>query len=114
MHDGDQVVARTPYPVTEPKNLVIASEVATMDYLRMSDLPVPIVYDYSTTSENAANTEYIIIDFVRGRNLGDIWYDMDESDQIAAVIKLVQLEARLFKLRFPASRSLYYAKDLPV
>src|ERR1700733_12339148 len=41
MRDGFQFAGRIPYPVTEPKDLVVASEVATMDFLRSHGIPVP-------------------------------------------------------------------------
>ncbi|RMD44046.1 hypothetical protein DV735_g1155, partial [Chaetothyriales sp. CBS 134920] len=103
MRDGSQLVARIPYPVVEPKSLVIASEVATMDFLRSRGIPVPKVYGYSTTSENAAGTEYIFMELARGTNLGDIWYAMSEKARIAIVTKIVHLESQLFALRFPAN-----------
>ena len=112
MRNGLQFVGRIPYPATEPKHLLVASEVATMDFLHLHGLPVPKIYGYSTTSENSAGTEYIFMGLVRGMNLGDVWFDMPEKARIIVVTKLVELEARLFALQFPASGSLYYAKDL--
>jgi hypothetical protein len=112
MRDGFQFVGRVPYPVTEPKHLVVASEVATMDFLRLHGIPVPKIYSYSATSENAAGTEYIFMELVRGTNLGDIWFDLSGKARITVVTKLVELESRLFALEFPASGSLYYTKDL--
>ncbi|KAF1846500.1 phosphotransferase family protein [Cucurbitaria berberidis CBS 394.84] len=114
MHDGYQFVGRIPYLVTEPKHLVVASEVATMDFLRSHGLPVPKVYSYSTTSENPAGTEYIFMERIRGTKLGDIWFDLPEKARITVVTKLVELESRLFALPFPASGSIYYNKDLKV
>ncbi|KAH8719227.1 kinase-like domain-containing protein [Phaeosphaeriaceae sp. PMI808] len=112
MHDGIQFVGRIPYPGTEPKQLVIASEVATMDFLHLHDLPVPKIYSYSTTSQNPAGTKYLFMELVKGTNLGDIWFDLSGKARISIVNKLVELESRLFELRFPASGSLYYTKDL--
>lgn len=112
MQDGFQMVARIPYPTTEPKNLLVAIEVATMNYLRSCVIPTPKVYDYSTTSHNPAGTEYIIMEFIRGTNLGDIWFALGEKARIKVVRKLVELESRLFSLKFPASGSLYYTVDL--
>jgi len=106
------MVARIPYPSTEPKHLVVASEVATLEYLRSRDIPVPRVYGYSPTSDNPAGTEYIFMELVRGTNLGDIWYELGENDRIAMVCRLVEVESRLFALEFPASGSLYYSRDL--
>jgi hypothetical protein len=113
MRDGFQFVGRVPYPVMEPKRLVIASEVATMDFLRSHGIPVPEVYDYSATPENAAGTEYLFMELVSGTNLGDVWHDLPEKARIRVVKNIVEVESRLFSLSFPASGSLFYTKDLP-
>jgi hypothetical protein len=84
MRDGFQMVARIPYPMTEPKHLLVASEVATMGYLRSHGIPTPEIYGYSTSPRNPAGAEYIFM----------------------------ELESRLFSLTFPASGSLYYSRDL--
>jgi len=112
MRDGFQFVGRVPYTVTEPKNFVIASEVATVDYLRSHNIPVPQIFSYSASSENAAGTEYIFMELVRGTSLGDIWFDLSGKAMITVLTKLVELESKLFSLEFPASGSLYYTKDL--
>jgi hypothetical protein len=112
MRDGFQLVARIPYPTIQPKHLVVASEVATMDFLRLQDIPVPKVYGYSAVADNAAGTEYIFMELIRGMNLGDTWDDMPGKDRNTVITKLVELESRLFALQFPASGSLYYTKDL--
>lgn len=113
MRDGFQFVGRIPYPVTEPKHLIIASEVATMEFLHSHNIPVPKIYSYSTTSENAAGTEYLFMELARGTNLGDIWFDLTEKARITVVTKIVELESRLLSLTFPASGSLYRTEDLP-
>lgn len=57
MQDGFEMIARIPYLTTEPRNLLVASEVATMDYLRSHGVPIPKIYGYSSTSQNPAGTE---------------------------------------------------------
>ncbi|RAK98730.1 uncharacterized protein BO80DRAFT_495297 [Aspergillus ibericus CBS 121593] len=111
MRDSSRFVARIPYPITEPSSLVIVSEVATMDFLRSHEIPVPKIYGYSATPDNPAETEYIFMEFVQGTNLGDIWFDLSERQRAKIVTNLVQLESRLFALRFPASGCLYYSSD---
>lgn len=113
MRDGFQFVARIPYPVTEPKFLVVASEVATMDFLRSRGIPVPKIFGYSAVADNSASTEYIFMEFVQGKNLGDIWYTLSGQERRTILSNLVQLESRLFGIQFPASGSLYYCDDLP-
>ena len=106
------MVARIPYPVTVPKFYAIASEVATMRLLRSSGLPVPEVYDYSPSSDNAAKTEYIFMEFVRGTKLSDVWMELEEPDIVSLLRQLAQLEARMMSISFPAGGSLYYTNDL--
>jgi hypothetical protein len=112
MHDGFEMVARIPYPVTVPKFYAIASEVATMRFLRSSGLPVPEVYDYSPSSDNAAKTEYIFMEFMRGTKLSDVWLELEEPDIVSVLRQLVQLESRMMSIPFPAGGSLYYTNDL--
>jgi len=112
MRDGFQMVARVPYPVTVPKFYAIASEAATMRFLRSSGLPVPEVYDYSPSSDNAAETEYIFMEFMRGTELSDVWLELEEPDIASVLRQLAQLESRMMSIPFPAGGSLYYTKDL--
>ncbi|OOQ90203.1 phosphotransferase [Penicillium brasilianum] len=98
---------------TEPKFLVVASEVATLEFLRAHDIPVPKVLGYSAVANNRTGTEYIFVEHVRGQNLGDIWYTLSERERRELVARIVQLESRSFELQFPASGSLYFCKDLP-
>jgi len=112
MRDGFQMVARIPYPVTTPKYFAVASEVATMALLRSSGLPIPVVYGYSPAPDNAAETEYVFMEFVEGTNLSDIWFDLGEGDIISITRQLAELESKMMSIAFPAGGSLYYTKDL--
>jgi hypothetical protein len=112
MRDGFPFIGRIPYTKTEPKRLAVANEVATMDFLRSKGLPVPEVYSYYTTPNNAAGVEYIFMERMGGTKLGDGWLKLGARERIIAVTELVEMEAKLFSLGFPASGSLHHAKDL--
>ncbi|KAI6144036.1 hypothetical protein BKA82DRAFT_33673 [Pisolithus tinctorius] len=88
LRDNFQIVVRIPYPITAPKFYAVASELATLEFLRSSGLPVPSTYGNSPDSDNAAETEYIFMEF------------------------LTQLESVMMSLSFPADGSLYFTKDL--
>ncbi|TDL19833.1 protein kinase subdomain-containing protein PKL CAK Fmp29 [Rickenella mellea] len=107
-----QLVARIPYPATVPKYFAVASEVATMAVLRSFGLPVPAVYGYSPSPNNAAGTEYIFMEFVRGTKLSDIWSDLGEGEIISITRQLAELESKMMSIAFPAGGSLYYTEDL--
>lgn len=113
------MVARVPYPVTVPKYYAVASEVATMRFLRSTSscglpvpVPVPEVYNYDPTPDNPAQTEYIFMEYVRGTKLSDVWMDLGEREIEEVLRQLVKLEARVMAVAFPAGGSLYYAHDL--
>ena len=112
MHDGFKMVARIPYHITVPKFYAIASEVATMCFLRSSGLPIPEVYGYSPLPNNAAETEYIFMEFIEGRVLSELLPELELVQIASALLQLVQLEARMMSISFPAGGSLYYTKDL--
>lgn len=112
MRHGFQMIARIPYPVTEPKHFAIASEAATLTFLRSAGLPVPDVYSYSPTPDNPSQTEYIFMEFVKGANLSDTWFDLDETQVASLTRQLAQLEFKMMSLAFPAGGSLYFANDL--
>ncbi|KAJ7202551.1 protein kinase subdomain-containing protein PKL CAK Fmp29 [Mycena pura] len=112
MRDGFRMVARIPYPATTPKYLAVASEVATLAFLRSVKLPVPEVYGYSPTPDNAAGTEYIFMQFVEGSSLSDVLPNLKEGDIISILRQLAQLESKMMSMAFPAGGSLYFPEDL--
>ncbi|KAI5980902.1 protein kinase subdomain-containing protein PKL/CAK/Fmp29 [Pisolithus albus] len=112
MHDGFQMVGRIPYPVTVPKPFVIASEVATMVFLRSRGLPIPEIFDYSLRPDNAAGTEYIFMAYVDGDSLDDIWHDLTEDQTDSFFRQFTEIEAKMMSISFPAGGSLYFTEDL--
>lgn len=112
MRDGLRMVARIPYPVTAPRYYTVASEVATMALLRSNELPIPKVYGYSPVPDNAAETEYIFMEFVEGSKLSEVWRGLGEQEIISVLRQLTQLESKIMSIPFPAGGSLYYAHDL--
>ncbi|KIM38483.1 hypothetical protein M413DRAFT_19995 [Hebeloma cylindrosporum] len=112
LRTGFQLVARIPYPLMVPKQYALASEVATMDFLRSKGLPIPKVYAYSFTSENEAETEYILMQYVEGTDLSQIWFGLEEDQIVSLMDQLAKIESTMMSISFPAGGSIYYAKDL--
>ncbi|KAL9105601.1 MAG: hypothetical protein Q9227_009259 [Pyrenula ochraceoflavens] len=106
--DGFQVITRLPYASTRPKTRGIASEVATMKFLKLHGCPVPSVYDWSSSASNAVGVEYMIMEKVQGIELQDLWYSMSVKERMNIVGNIVDLERKLFEIPFPASGSIYF------
>ncbi|KAG6883379.1 hypothetical protein C0992_008860 [Termitomyces sp. T32_za158] len=109
---GPELVARIPYPLTTPKGYTLASEVATMNFLRSKGLPIPKIFAYSFVSNNEAQTEYILMEYVEGTDLSEFWYDLQKEEIVSLMNQLAKLESIMMSISFPAGGSIYYAKDL--
>jgi len=112
--DGILVIARLPYPSTYPKHFTIASEVATINLVRSYGVPAPKILGYSATSDNAVGSEYMIMEKVSGRDLGDIWYELSEKERLKVLSQVGKLESLLFSISLPAYGSIYLKRDLEV
>jgi len=113
MRDGSEVLARLPYPSTQPRQLAVASEVATLDLARSNGVPVPKVLNYSTNAKNPVGTEFVIMEKLSGRPIGDRWFGLSEDQRLKVISEVVQMEAKLSKVDLPAYGSIYYRHDLP-
>jgi hypothetical protein len=109
---GRKVIARLPYPCTIPRKYGIASEVATMDFLRLHGIPIPNVLDWGSSASNDVGSEYIIMERASGKELEGTWYTMTPQERMSIVEKIVDIEKLLFSIQFPASGSLYYRDTL--
>ncbi|KAL4953784.1 kinase-like domain-containing protein [Aspergillus filifer] len=110
--DGQNVIAKLPYHCTIPKRYTVASEVATMDYLRHNAIPTPKVYGYSSGTMNQVGTEYIVMEHMDGKPLSESWYTMTSDQQQRIMKQIVELETQMMSLKFPASGSIYYLDDI--
>ena len=110
--DGDQAIARLPYPSTRPVTLGVSSEVVTMEYLRLHHFLVPKVHAWNSSPTNPVGAEYMIMERVPGIELEHLWYSMDLEKRMSVVEQLVNLERRLFELQLPANGSIYYSSEL--
>jgi len=106
--DGLKAIARLPYPCTIPRKYGVASEVATMEFLRIHNIPVPKVLDWSSSASNQLGSEYIIMERAQGRELVHTWHTMTLKERKVVVEKIVAIERLLFSIRFPANGSLFF------
>lgn len=112
--DGFEMIAKIPYHIAKPDRFATASEVATLALLRLQEIPVPEVYDYSYTAENDVGTEYILMEKAPGVCLMSKWLDMEDKEMRHLAHSFVQLEKKLFSLPFSATGSIYFKKDLNI
>ncbi|KAE8377771.1 kinase-like protein [Aspergillus bertholletiae] len=112
-NDGREVIARIPSPIAGPPRYATASEVATLNFLRIIlGLPVPKILAYSTSSNNPVGAEYIIMERVHGESLASRWLAL-KTEEVKDIMKqLADMEQQMFSFRFPAYGSLYHKRDI--
>ncbi|PWY75735.1 phosphotransferase enzyme family protein [Aspergillus eucalypticola CBS 122712] len=115
MANGKEVLARIPNPNAGHPHYVVASEVATLDFLRAGlKIPVPRVLSWSSSSQtNPVAAEYIIMEKVQGQQLSEVWDTMSEAQRFRLVRNLVHIERRLMEAKFTQHGSLYYRDTFP-
>lgn len=131
--NGSEVVAKLPNPNAGPRRWTTASEVATIDYVsptfppqaampsakmecktrRTLDLPVPRVLSWSCDPSNPVESEYIIMEKVKGTALANIWFEMRVVEKYKIIEQIVNIEAKSCSANFPAHGCLYYTADMP-
>ncbi|KAH8732087.1 kinase-like domain-containing protein [Phaeosphaeriaceae sp. PMI808] len=111
MRDGTSVLARLPYSSTLPRRLAVASEVATMEFVRAHGIPTPRILGYAI-DENPVGSEYVLMEKQPGQPIGDAWFDLSEQQRLQVLHDVVRLEAKLFSIYLPASGSIYHTHDL--
>ncbi|EGE00858.1 hypothetical protein TESG_08160 [Trichophyton tonsurans CBS 112818] len=113
LESGQQVVVKIPYPLSVPRKYATASEVATLKFLRSKGIPVPKVYGWSATDDNAVGVEYIIMEAASGIGLNTKWFNMTKKQQQAVTLGIIGIEKTLFDIPFGSIGSLYFKTDLP-
>ncbi|EZF69676.1 hypothetical protein H105_07906 [Trichophyton soudanense CBS 452.61] len=114
LENGLQLVVKIPYPLSVPRKYATASEVATLAFLRSKGIPVPKVYGWSATDENAVGAEYIIMELASGIGLDTRWFSMTKKQQQTVTLGIVGIEKTLFDIPFGSIGSLYFKEDLPL
>ncbi|KAI7154284.1 Uracil-regulated protein [Hortaea werneckii] len=112
MDNGAVVIARIPTPVVGSISKVLASEVATMDFVgNVLDIPVPRVIAWDGETANAAGCEYILMEEVKGESLGATWPGMELDEKFKIVEEIVPVQKKLQSVTFSRFESLYYKSD---
>ncbi|KAE8350734.1 hypothetical protein BDV28DRAFT_33292 [Aspergillus coremiiformis] len=113
MDNGFQAVGKVPNPNAGKPHFTTASEVATMDFVRnVMGIPVPKVFSWSSTADNAVGAEYILMESVRGVQLSKLWNQLDVELKFKVLKKVTSYQETWLRTCFSQYGSLYYKQDL--
>lgn len=79
-----------------------------------SPTPVSEVLAWSANaSSNPVQSEYIILERIGGKQLTEVWENLQEPDRLQLIRNFAQLESKLAEIEFPAYGALYLRDHLP-
>ncbi|KAK2734458.1 hypothetical protein FQN57_001693 [Myotisia sp. PD_48] len=109
MDNGMELIAKLPCPNAGPLRYNTESEVAVLEFVRSStSIPAPKVLAWNSDPKNPVGAEYIIQEKAAGKQLFDVWGEMNEPTKFKLIRNLCQLEAELAKIKLPAFGNLYF------
>lgn len=132
MDDGNQVIARVPNPNAGRPHFTTASEVATMDFVRITPhspnhwpelipylqarnilgMPAPKVLAWSSRTTGSVGAEFIIMEKVSGIELSHKWPELSGDDKYSLIQAVIGFERMLTSVSFKKLGSHYYAEDV--
>jgi hypothetical protein len=78
-----------------------------------TSIPVPKVLAWSSDASNSVGAEYIFLEKIPGIELFSKWKTMNLREKAKLIGRIVDAEAELAKIPFPAYGSLYLQESLP-
>ncbi|KAK6832009.1 hypothetical protein RU639_002651 [Aspergillus parasiticus] len=112
--NGKEIVAKMPFPRIVTMEYSTASEVAVLNYVRAhTAVPVPNVIAWSSDASNPIGSEYFLTEKARGRQLVEVWGDMDQLQRFKFIKNLARLEGQLASLEFTGYENLYMRHSTP-
>ncbi|RDB16570.1 Altered inheritance of mitochondria protein 9, mitochondrial [Hypsizygus marmoreus] len=113
LDNGVKITARIPSPVVGNLELSVASEVATMAYLRDSHAAnVPKVFSWSNTEANPVKWPYILMEYVPGIPLQQIWAKIRGVPTAQALGRIITTTLLTSRPAFSQIGSLYFKADV--
>ncbi|CAG8490457.1 12877_t:CDS:1 [Racocetra fulgida] len=107
MEDGKEYIGRLAisiYPQWKTE-----SEVAVMEYIRLNThIPVPKVYYWNSSVNNPVGTEYILMEYLPGIRLCDIWSNLKIKKKKKFFLKIIDIQLALKKLTFSKIGSIFF------
>ncbi|PTU23284.1 hypothetical protein P175DRAFT_0515195 [Aspergillus ochraceoroseus IBT 24754] len=104
MQDGFEAIIKIPYQIAGPRHFVTATKVFPF---------LGYTYGYSSSNDNSAGTEYIIMEKAAGVGLKTTWLEMSKHKTHKLASSLVEIEKKFFNLPFRSTGSIYFKDDIP-
>ncbi|KAE8137321.1 kinase-like domain-containing protein [Aspergillus pseudotamarii] len=93
--NGKEIIAKIPCPQAVPPE-------------SRTSIPALKAIAWSSDSSNPVGSKYILLEKADGRQLVDVWGDMDQLQRFQLIKNLARLEGELTSMEFPGYGNLYF------
>ena len=101
-----EFILRIPLPIDPYYKL--ESDVATTELMRhFTSIPVPIVYAYDSSTANTLGLEWMLMERIKGKELGERWLDMDNDKHVKISCQVAQWVDEMSRLQTNQIGSVY-------
>ena len=99
-------IVRIPLPVDPYYKM--ECEVATTEFIRhFTSIPVPKIYAYDSSNKNPLGLEWMIMEKIKGADIGGRWLDMDNANHTELTVNVAQWVDEMSRLQCDKIGGLY-------
>ncbi|THU98930.1 hypothetical protein K435DRAFT_517934 [Dendrothele bispora CBS 962.96] len=108
-----KVLARVSRDDKTRSDMSIESEIATMVFVRSrTNIPVPLVYGYCPTRDNAIGQPFSILSFTEGVDMSSsLWENLSIDLKLKSIKDYARIVLELSRLKFDRIGSIYFKKN---
>lgn len=79
----------------------LESDIRAMEFIKeRTDIPIPYIYGYDCSTQNKIGTPYILMDFIGGDRVEDVWEDWTEEKRLLCLSQCAESMRKLGRFGF--------------
>lgn len=77
------------------------SDIRAMEFIKeRTDIPIPYIYGFDHSTQNKIGTPYVLMDFIEGNRVEDVWEDWNEEKRLICLLQCAESMRKLGRFGF--------------
>lgn len=77
------------------------SDIRAMEFIKeRTDIPIPYIYGFDHGTQNKIGTPYVLMDFIEGDRVEDVWEDWNEEKRLICLLQCAESMRKLGRFGF--------------
>lgn len=83
------------------EKLWMESDIRAMEFIKeRTDIPIPYIYGFDHGTQNKIGTPYVLMDFMEGDRVEDVWEDWNEEKRLLCLLQCAESMRKLGRFGF--------------